>query len=263
MLMLGTWRLFLLFPWLAVAADHAVGCPAAFANIPHLNSSNQTGWENNETTNLRLKAAIAHQNQIREQKNLHELSGAARSEVDRQGKVRFELGVRGAPTYEELGNFIAVEDTLIRGDYGDIYLLNYAYKFDGPKLVEVKPYAQWYLERVEGETVSLYRQMSKEEYALWKQNKFDQLGSTAFAPGKKVVHFSTDRHLTSAIQPANAPMIEIRVPKSTLLEIAQKGELQSGILSEDGLVSEFVFSLEQIQDLVGSGKALMRFPSSR
>ena len=62
--------------------------------------------------------------------------------------------------------------------------------------------------------MTLYREMSPEEYKLWKDGKFDQLGKD-WGHGTPVVHFSTDATVTTAALGRNAPEIAIQVRKNS------------------------------------------------
>jgi len=234
--------------------------PSSFASpvartrliCPSILKVRSPAWKAPETRRLRLEAVIAHQNRIRETKNLPKLSGVLSNSVEERGILEFYFDTIDVfPDHPVAGSFIVAGDVIVRSTYNDIFSLNYVYFFKEDTLVKVEPFGTWYLEQISLPTIALYRQMSSQEFTLWKKGRFEELGKN-WGHGTKVVHFSTDREFTSFSGSQKSPIVKIEIPKSTLLRWSKNSEIWAGLLNDE-MVSEFVVPYERIGELYSQG----------
>ena len=193
-------------------------------------------WIEPKVFEERLKQAVSDQNQMRKKQNVDLL---AKDSYRSNLSARPSFTVKSLRTidYPTAGSFVAYGDNLVRGVPNDIYSLNRVYKYKGSKLVKSEPFGSWYLKQLPGATVTLYREMSPTEYALWENGKYEKLG-TDWGHGTSVLHFSTDPNFTSAASGPNSPKIAIQVPKKVLMNWIDQKQAWSGILDQDKMISE-------------------------
>jgi hypothetical protein len=221
-------------------------------------------WSSSKTAEARIQGAIAHQNALRRQAEV-QIAKVRGELVDLpQLKLKFEkddlsapLKVdqnemkywieQGYPEQSSSGQFFVEGNLMIRASYNDVWGLNFVYRFEGSRLVEMKPFVQWQLERMPNDTVTLYRSMNEAELALWKSGAIDKLGAPLWGFGEadgtvqNAIHFS--------VKPwSGQRQVKIQIPKSKLLEFAQKTpkQLWAGALTENAKTLEEVENFEFI-----------------
>jgi len=213
----------------------------------------QEEWKDPVILRQRLALVVAHQNKVRGQKKVPEISenlDSASTSVNSRGEAAIFLENADAfPDDPIAGFFYPYDKLLIRGHYIDIYSLNFVYDFRKNGALRVSRLTDWLLRRTNGDEVTLYRSMGETEFNNWKNGKLNELGSR-WGHGTNVTHFSTAADFTSA---GGSREIAIRIKKRALKKLAQKNSLWAGIIDRNRMICEIVFASRDIPSLVASG----------
>jgi hypothetical protein len=225
-------------------------------------------WSDSSIAEKRIQAVLKHQNLMRQNAEIQisKVRGeaidlpqlklkfekddlAAPLRIDSSEQVKYWIE-QGYPEQSSSGQFFIADNLMIRASYNDFWGLNYVYRFEGARLIEVTPFAKWHLEQTPAETVTLYRSMNASELLLWKSAEISKLGARSWGFGEaqgetqSAVHFS--------LKPWNGKhQVQIQIPKKVLLEIAEKNPVQvwAGALTENAKtlseVENFEFVLSQ------------------
>ncbi len=91
------------------------------------------------------------------------------------------------------GELIACGDVVLRAAWGDVFGLNFAYRFEGERLAEVVPFARWVVDRLDDPIFGLVRQMGSEEAEIWRDGSARELrlrkGEKRLGYDTGVLHF--------------------------------------------------------------------------